>query len=90
VRGYTANTRSNYSDVQLTIDEVTCEENTMTLRWTFQATRTELSPTTDVPGAGTPVSFTGCSISHWLGDKIVEEWEHADYLGLQRQLGVRS
>ena len=90
VRGYTAKTRSNYSDVQLTIDEVTCEENTMMLRWTFQATRTELSPTTDAAGSGKPIAFTGCSISHWLDGKIAEEWEYADYLALQQQMGVLS
>ena len=88
LKRFAADTRSNYPDVHLTIDEVAIAQNITTLRWTFQGTLAGQSPTTGVPGTGKHVSFTGCSISHWMDGKIVEEWEHADYLGLLQQLGV--
>jgi steroid delta-isomerase-like uncharacterized protein len=88
LKRFTADTRRSYPDLQLRIDEAAIAENITTLRWTFQGTLTGQSPTTGVPGTGKHVSFTGCSISHWMDGKIVEEWEHADYLGLLQQLGV--
>jgi len=88
VKRLTAETRKSYPDLHLTIDEAAIAENITTIRWTFQGTLAGQSPTTGVPGIGQHVSFTGCTISHWLDGKIVEEWEHADYLGLLQQLGV--
>jgi steroid delta-isomerase-like uncharacterized protein len=88
VKRFTADARSSYPDIHLTIDEAAIAENITTIRWTFHGTLAGQSPTTGVPGIGKPVSFTGCTVSHWIDGKIVEEWEHADYLGLLQQLGV--
>jgi len=33
------------------------------------------------------VTFTGCFMGHWVGDKAIEAWEHVDWLGLLQQLG---
>ncbi len=88
VKRFTAETRKSYPDIHLTIDEAAIAENITTVRWTFQGMLAGQSPTTGVPGIGQHVAFTGCTISHWLDGKIVEEWEHADYLGLLQQLGV--
>jgi steroid delta-isomerase-like uncharacterized protein len=88
LKRFTADTRSSYPDIHLTIDEAAIAENITTIRWTFHGTLAGQSPTTGVPGIGKHVTFTGCTVSHWMDGKIVEEWEHADYLGLLQQLGV--
>jgi hypothetical protein len=34
------------------------------------------------------VSKAGCTIYWFDGDKVVEQWEYADWLSLLQQLGV--
>jgi predicted ester cyclase len=44
--------------------------------------------TTGAPPCGKHVTMTGCNIAHWRGTKVIEEWEHGDYLGVLQQIGV--
>jgi predicted ester cyclase len=80
--------RTAYPDFQLTIDEIIAEGNTIVTRWTYQGTQTSQSPTTGASPTGKKVTFSGCTVGHYMGDKIVEEWEYGDYLGLSQQLGI--
>jgi predicted ester cyclase len=41
-----------------------------------------------VPPTGRRVEMMGCSVSHWMVGRIVEEWNYVDWLGLFRQVGV--
>ncbi len=83
-----AQTRSSYPDCRVTIEDLIVEGNVSVLRWTFQGTQTVPSVTTGAPPSGNYVTMTGCSIAHWRGGKVVEEWEHSDYLGILQQIGV--
>jgi len=83
-----ADTRISYPDAHITIDELIIEGNTMAMRYTFTGTQTGTSPTTGAAPTGRQVTLTGCAIGRWEGDKVVESWEHADWLGLLQQLGV--
>jgi predicted ester cyclase len=83
------NTRAAYPDVKITLDEPEIfEGNRSAGRWTFRGTQTGQSPTTGAEPTGKQVTFTGCSVDHWVDDKIVERWEYIDWLGLLQQLGV--
>ena len=79
--------RNGYPDLQLTIDEIIVEGDIVAIRWTLQGTHTGQSPTLGIPPTGKKVTFTGCAVTHWVDDKIVEEWNYADHLGLMQQLG---
>ena len=79
--------RSGYPDLQMTIDEIIDEGDIGSMRYTFQGTQTGQSPTLGIPPTGKKVTFTGCSVSHWVDGKIVESWNYVDYLGLMQQLG---
>lgn len=81
--------RSIYSDLNLSIDEILLEgENKGASRWTLRGTHTGQSQNLPIPPTGKQVVYTGSNIFHLQGGKIVEAWEHGDYLGLLQQLGV--
>lgn len=77
-----------YSDIQLTVGEIIVEGNTSATQFTFGATHTGQTPLSSIPPTGKRVRFSGCNVNHWAGDKVVEEWVYADFLGLMQQLGV--
>ena len=85
---FIADTRISYPDVQLTLDEIIVEGDRTAARWTFRGTQTGQSPTTSAPPTGKQVTFTGCSVTHLVEGKTVEEYQNADWLSLLQQLGV--
>jgi len=86
---FIAGNRSGYPDIQITIDEIIAEGDIAAMRWTYRGTQTGQSPTLGIPPTGKKVTFTGCAVSHWRDDKIVETWNYVDYLGLMQQLGFK-
>jgi hypothetical protein len=46
------------------------------------------SPSLPIPPTGKEVVLQGCIVVHGKDGKVVEEWEHSDYLGFLQQLGV--
>jgi steroid delta-isomerase-like uncharacterized protein len=85
-----AGTLAAFTDVRSTIDEMVVEGDTAVLRWTWEAIHTGTSPSLEIPPTGKRVGFVGCSVYHFRGGKIVEQWEYGDVLGLLQQLGVIS
>lgn len=84
-----AETRSIYSDLNLSIDEILLDgEERGALRWTLRGTHTSQSQNLPIPPTGKQVVYTGSTIFHLQGGKAIEAWEHGDYLGLLQQLGV--
>lgn len=82
-------TRAAYPDVKITLDEpAIIEGNRIASRWTFRGTQTGQSPTTGAAPTNKQVTFTGCTVDHWVDDKIVERWDYIDWLGLLQQLGL--
>ena len=88
VKRFIVDCRNAYPDLQITIDEIVVEDNTVITRWTYQGTQTGPSPMLGIAPTGKKILFSGCNVSHWVVDKIVEEWQYADFLGLLQQLGV--
>ncbi len=79
---------SAWSDVQFNLHELIFAGDTSAIRFTLEATHTGETPQSRIPATGKRVTQDGCVIAHWRGDKIVEEWLYADYVGLLQQLGV--
>ena len=84
-----ADIRSSYPDVHVTVDEIIIKGDTSVWRWTFRGTQTGPSPTTGARPTGKRVTFTGCTVAHWRGGKIVNDFQNADWLGLLQQLGYK-
>jgi len=78
--------RGAFSDLQLTIDDLVAEGDTVVIRWTARGThRGELM---GVAPTGKPFTITGVSIARITGGKFVEGWVNWDALGLTQQLGL--
>ena len=69
-----------YPGYKITIDEIIVMGETSAVRWTFRGTHKE---------RGKQVTYSGCSVSHRVDGKIVEEWGYWDDLGLHQQLGYQ-
>ena len=78
--------RTSYPDCKLTLGESITQGAMAATRWTFEGTQRGPSPTTGVPPTGKHVIFTGCTFDHYEEGKLVESWEHGDYLGLLQTL----
>jgi steroid delta-isomerase-like uncharacterized protein len=78
--------RSAFPDVRLIIEEQVAEGDKVVTRWiaygTHQGEMMGIAPT------GNQVRVEGITISHIQEEKIVQEWELFDTLGLMQQLGA--
>jgi predicted ester cyclase len=88
-KNYVEGHYSGYSDIQFTIDDLVVEGDISAMRWTFRGKQTGHSPTLGVGPTGKDISFTGCTVFHYGGDKVVEMWTYADYVGLMTELGFQ-
>ena len=87
-RASDAATLAAFSETQSTIQELVVEGDTVVSHWTWQAVHTGTSPAIGIPPTGKHIQLSGCSIYHFQDDKIVEQWEYGDMLGMLQQLGV--
>ena len=83
-----AGTLAAFTDTRSTIDEMIVEGDTAVIRWTWEGTHSDTSPSLGIPATGKRVRFVGCSVYYFRDAKIVEQWEYSDMLGLLQQLGV--
>lgn len=85
-RAFIADTRAIFPDLQMTVEEVIIEGNTVVTRvfWTG----TQLGPLrwTALPPTGKPVRVALCSVVHMQDGKIAEEFAYVDQLGMLQQL----
>lgn len=77
-----------FTNNRMTIHEIIVEGDTAAMHYTWQAVHTGVSPSLGIPPTGKEVKLSGCMIYHWKGDKIVEQWDYTDMLGLMQQLGL--
>ena len=75
-----------FPDVQLTIEDMVAEGDTVVIRHTFRGTHK--GDLMGIPPTGKQVNVTGIDIIRTAGGKIVEQWTNADDLGAMQQLGV--
>jgi steroid delta-isomerase-like uncharacterized protein len=76
-----------FPDLRMTVDDAIAEGDVAVTRWTLRGTHAgdtdELGPAT-----GRRVEFEGLSMHRVQDDRIVEEWERYDNLGMLQQLGL--
>jgi predicted ester cyclase len=80
-----AGARRGLSGLCVTVQEVIVDGDTAAVRWTYEGTH---SNHWFVSATGKQVTVVGCTVSHWVDGKIVEEWYYGNILGLMQQLGV--
>lgn len=75
-----------FPDLNVTIEDEIAEGEKVVTRWTIHGTHQDelmgIAPTEK------QIELQGITIHRIEGDKIVEEWERYDNLGMMQQLGV--
>ena len=75
-----------FPDVRGTIDDLLADEDKVVYRLTIKGThKAEMM---GIPATNKAVTIRSIGIARIAGDKIVEEWENYDELGMMQQLGV--
>jgi predicted ester cyclase len=69
-------------------DEVIIEGNTAVQRYTVRMKQTGTNPMFPVPPTGKELVIKGCVVYHLKNGKVVEFFEHSDFMGLLQQLGI--
>ncbi len=78
--------RAAFPDLQLTIEDIIAEGQTVMARWSCRGThKGDLS---GIVPTGKQVTISGVSIARFTNGKMVEGWVNWDALGLMQQLGV--
>jgi steroid delta-isomerase-like uncharacterized protein len=78
--------RTAFPDLQLTIEDIIAEGQTVMARWSCRGThKGELS---GIAPTGKQVTISGVSIARFTNGKMVEGWVNWDALGLMQQLGI--
>jgi steroid delta-isomerase-like uncharacterized protein len=76
-----------FPDINMTVDDVLAEGDKVVGRWTVRGTHQ--GETEDYgPPTGRQMVLEGITMHRFEGDKIVEEWERYDNLGMLQQLGL--
>ena len=78
--------RTAFPDLQLTIEDIIAEGETVMARWSCRGThKGDLS---GIAPTGKQVTISGVSVARFTNGKMVEGWVNWDALGLMQQLGV--
>jgi steroid delta-isomerase-like uncharacterized protein len=78
--------RAAFPDIQLTIEDIIAEGETVMARWSCRGThRGDLR---GVAPTGKQFNISGVSIARFANGKVAEGWVNWDALGLMQQLGV--
>jgi steroid delta-isomerase-like uncharacterized protein len=84
VKEFVSSYLAAFPDARITVEQQLCEGDLVATRWTGRGThKGELM---GVQPTGKQVSVTGLTISRLFGDKIVEEYQNWDTLGMLQQL----
>jgi steroid delta-isomerase-like uncharacterized protein len=86
LRQFLTTFRTGYPDLHATIEEMIAEGDKVVWRYTLRGThRGEFM---GIAPTGKAITLTGCLLSRFVGDKVVEDWNNYDALGMMQQLGV--
>ena len=78
--------RTAFPDVQLTIEDIIAEGETVTARWSCKGThRGDLN---GIAPTGKQFTISGISVARFTNGKMIEGWVNWDALGLMQQLGL--
>jgi len=78
--------RKAFPDYQMTIEDIIVEGDKAAMRYSWRGTHTGES-TLMGPPTGKKVEVVGIGITHWVGGKLVDEWNYQDNMGMFQQLG---
>jgi steroid delta-isomerase-like uncharacterized protein len=78
--------RQAFSELALTLEDITAEGDKVTIRVTLQGTHT--GNFMGVPATGKQVAIEAIDILRLVDSKVVEHWGVMDTFGLMQQLGV--
>lgn len=78
--------RTAFPDLRFDIDELLSVSDKVVARW--HATGTHRGPLETLPPTGRQATITGISILRFSGDRICEQFDNWDALGMMQQLGV--
>lgn len=78
--------RTAFPDLQLMIEDLIAEGQTVMVRWSCQGTHK--GDLTGIAPTGKRFNISGVSVARFTGGKMVEGWVNWDALGLMQQLGV--
>lgn len=77
-----------FPDWRVRVEDIVAEGNTVAVRWIGRATHQ--GPFYGIPPTGKKISVCGINIYKIENDKISQEWEQMDSLGMLQQLGLIS
>ena len=82
--------RNVLPDQHFTLDEVIAEGETVIVRWTSVGTHQGewATPIGTIPATGKVTTVPGTSTYHLRDGKIIQDWNHIDFLGMLQQIGV--
>lgn len=75
-----------FPDCQLILEDLVAEGDKLACRFVVKATHT--GEFQGIPPTGKQIALPGITILRFAGDKCVERWNQADFVGLLHQLGV--
>jgi steroid delta-isomerase-like uncharacterized protein len=78
--------RSGFPDLNMTVDGMVAEGDTVAARVTARGTHT--NEFMGIPPTGKQVTMTGMDFVRFENGKVVERWGAWDQLGMMQQLGV--
>ena len=87
-RQFVADVRGAYSGLDFKVEEIIEEGDRTVTRLVLRGTHTGKAPTILAAPTGKQVEMAGCTISHWVDEKIAVDWVYNDYLGLVQQFGL--
>jgi len=80
--------REGFSNHRIEWGDSVCDGDTIAQRITIYQKHTGVNPMFNVPPTGKEIAVKGIVFLHVKNDKIVEEFDHLDLLGLLQQLGM--
>ena len=78
--------RAGFSDLRFISDEMFSVDDRVVYRWRLGGTQT--GQFRELPASGNKMEICGIMITRFEDDKITEEWESMDMLGMLQQLGT--
>jgi steroid delta-isomerase-like uncharacterized protein len=78
--------RGAFPDIRITVEDIFSEGDKVVARCSVRGQHT--GDHLGFAATNAPIEFGGVAIARWKDGKIVEAWNHFDFLEMNKQLGV--